>query len=276
MKVIYIMGAGRSGSTILGIILGNLDNCFYAGELSSWNKRKGKPNSNDKSDLLFWTSIKNKILTQLGYYYSRKFYRLEHHTGIKNIIKLKKKYLLNEYSEFNFKLFSLIKKTKNINYIIDSSHYPLRAYLLNKIPNIELYLIYLTRNPYKIVNSFQKKKVEQPPKSVLFANFYLLGVTIESEIIYRIVGDIKKIKLKYEDIINNRETFCERISNFLDIKKTIISFNDLKVEEMFEGNRIRKKDKIDVRSKTYFSDISIMNKILTSFINRFTLHINKY
>lgn len=31
-KVIYVMGAGRSGSTILGVVLGNCTNVFDAGE----------------------------------------------------------------------------------------------------------------------------------------------------------------------------------------------------------------------------------------------------
>ena len=35
-RVIYIMGAGRSGSTILGVSLGNCADLVYAGELDKW------------------------------------------------------------------------------------------------------------------------------------------------------------------------------------------------------------------------------------------------
>src|SRR5690242_15295350 len=41
-KVIYVMGAGRSGSTILGVALGNCARCFYAGELDKWLLMSGE------------------------------------------------------------------------------------------------------------------------------------------------------------------------------------------------------------------------------------------
>ncbi|HEX4467726.1 MAG TPA: hypothetical protein VH025_11110, partial [Solirubrobacteraceae bacterium] len=42
-KVLYVMGAGRSGSTILGVMLGNCEGIFYAGELDKWLPREGRP-----------------------------------------------------------------------------------------------------------------------------------------------------------------------------------------------------------------------------------------
>ena len=42
-KVIYVMGAGRSGSTILGVTLGNCADVFFAGELDKWLPRGGEP-----------------------------------------------------------------------------------------------------------------------------------------------------------------------------------------------------------------------------------------
>jgi hypothetical protein len=40
-KLIYIMGCGRSGSTILGFILNNGNSCLDLGEVIDFLKRKG-------------------------------------------------------------------------------------------------------------------------------------------------------------------------------------------------------------------------------------------
>src|SRR5258708_36823074 len=40
-KVVYVLGAGRSGSTIIGVALGNCPDAFCAGELPLWIGRGG-------------------------------------------------------------------------------------------------------------------------------------------------------------------------------------------------------------------------------------------
>jgi len=39
--VIYVMGAGHSGSSILGVALGNCAGVFYAGEVDEWLLKGG-------------------------------------------------------------------------------------------------------------------------------------------------------------------------------------------------------------------------------------------
>ncbi|MCZ6675379.1 MAG: hypothetical protein O7C75_20815, partial [Verrucomicrobia bacterium] len=59
IKVIYIMGTGRCGGTILGILLGNLKDIFYAGELAFWHKFKGVPKTDNEEVLKFWLNFKD-------------------------------------------------------------------------------------------------------------------------------------------------------------------------------------------------------------------------
>src|SRR5438128_1514865 len=42
LRVIYMMGAGHSGSTILGVALGNCEGVFYAGEVEEWLVNSGE------------------------------------------------------------------------------------------------------------------------------------------------------------------------------------------------------------------------------------------
>src|SRR5664280_1893857 len=60
-RVIYVMGAGRSGSTILGVTLGNCDGAFYAGELDAWLARSGEPQLEDADRLRFWAAVRDQV-----------------------------------------------------------------------------------------------------------------------------------------------------------------------------------------------------------------------
>src|SRR5437868_12813951 len=60
-RVIYVMGAGRSGSTILGVTLGNCEGVFYAGELDAWLPRSGEPQIDGPERLRFWAAIRGDV-----------------------------------------------------------------------------------------------------------------------------------------------------------------------------------------------------------------------
>src|ERR1700683_3122094 len=60
-KVIYVMGAGRSGSTILGVTLGNCEQFFFAGELDKWLARSGVPQLEDAERIRFWSAVRDDV-----------------------------------------------------------------------------------------------------------------------------------------------------------------------------------------------------------------------
>ena len=60
-QVIYVMGAGRSGSTTLGITLGNCPGVFYAGELDNWLVRSGVPQVEDEQRMRFWAKVRSEL-----------------------------------------------------------------------------------------------------------------------------------------------------------------------------------------------------------------------
>src|ERR1700726_2236472 len=60
-QVLYVMGAGRSGSTILGVTLGNYEYVFYAGELDAWLVRSGSPVLEDAERARFWQGVCKEV-----------------------------------------------------------------------------------------------------------------------------------------------------------------------------------------------------------------------
>src|ERR1041385_8836718 len=61
VKVIYVMGAGHSGSTILGVALGNCEGSFYAGEVDEWLITSGEPGVGGIERKEFWGEVAERM-----------------------------------------------------------------------------------------------------------------------------------------------------------------------------------------------------------------------
>src|SRR5258708_24001016 len=60
-KVIFVMGSGHSGSTILSVTLGNCTGCFYAGELQNFLSRAGTPILGGVARSRFWGVVRDAV-----------------------------------------------------------------------------------------------------------------------------------------------------------------------------------------------------------------------
>ncbi len=249
-RVIYIMGAGRSGSTILGIVLGNIDDCFFAGELHLYNKTKGVT-FNDRPEVeKFWNKIRLEF-EKNEHYFSYDFdKKLEYHTAaIHTFFRSKKSSIVKMFHQQSTRLFNLIHRYTGDKTVIDSSHYPLRAYWLAKNSELDVSYIYLYRNPVYVIQSFRKKNIEQPSKSFLSANLYLFLVSVLNNIIYLLLPHGKKMRLRYETLINSTDASLKRIEGIAKVKAPY-PFNKIRLKTglIFRSNRIRHSETLNLET----------------------------
>src|ERR1700722_9048790 len=71
VKLAYVMGAGHSGSTILGITLGNCEGFFYAGELEEWLMTAAAPRWGAADRQAFWNSVNDRVPNAEGLFGGR-------------------------------------------------------------------------------------------------------------------------------------------------------------------------------------------------------------
>jgi len=270
-KIIYFIGSGRSGSTILSIALSNLKDVDYYGELSSFWSLKGIPRNADEKTNSFWQNIIEKY-PELTLGFNNDFHKyFEHHYAIfypKLYFSGKKKYL-----EVNKTLFNLLLGKSKSNILIDSSHYPLRALLINKLKNYyDFYFVYLYKEPIKVISSFQKKGVEQNYKNPINANLYYLFVSLLTFFVLSFIPKENKIFIQYEDFIKNPQEIIKKILKFIDLQTAeTIDFNKLKVPKyIFDGNRLRQKMTIKIESP---QNILLLNKFWSIFTYVFQLPV---
>jgi hypothetical protein len=262
-RVIYIIGSGRSGTTLLDIILGNSTDIFSAGELNRYTERNGIPadvNCNEAG--IFWNEIlnglsKENLAAPISYRALCK--KFEHHFAIFRLLS-KNKRDFKKYANYQSKFFSVLFKKVNTEFhksiIIDSSKYPLRAYYLSKILNNHISYIYIKRNPQAVVESFQKKDVEQQSKSRLMANIYLLATNFMATSILKKLNKTHEVStIAYEDLLINPEYALSKIETDLNIslqasKDLIKSESFLQVGFLFDANRLRLQKEIKLKKES--------------------------
>ena len=257
------MSAGRSGSTLLGVILNNFPNSVYVGELYWWNKERGIPQNDRKEIHTFWDKI-NKNIDIDGSFENNYYDLFEYHSSFIKLPWIGRLLMKKEYKEMNTHLFNSIAESSRKKYIIDSSHYPWRAYWLRK-SGINIKLIYLYKDPSSVVSSFAKKNIEHEHKNALSANIYLFVVSALSTLVYSSFNKNDRIKVIYEDLVEYPQQTINRLGNFLNTKDIKIDIDNLSTGPIFMGNRIRHNSSIKLNLNNSENKNSL-GKMITNII----------
>lgn len=278
-RVIYIIGAGRSGTTLLDIILGNASDIFSAGELNRFTKRNGIPsNARDEAISDFWLSVSDQLKTE-SFNEPRRYLKLAHkfeyHTSFYQFaLSPYEKAEFKTYAGYQQALFRSIAKNaekyQGKNIIVDSSKYPLRALVLAKIFQKDISFIYIKRDPSIVVESFQTKNIEQPAKSRMGANIYLLAVNALAVWAVKKLCKTNKVSvIRFDDLLSAPVAELERIEKDIGLdlgipKQLIKQKLPLKVGYLFDGNRLRLNEQIVLREFTPSDNNSYTSKIFRS------------
>jgi hypothetical protein len=160
VKVLYIAGFGRSGSTILGSILGQVEGFAYAGELVElWDVLAtgrvvcgcGVPvvACNVWKDVLkeAYGGIRESPISQmLDFRYGSVPTRALLRTTTSSAVRIFQQRLAKPLVELE-KLYRAIQRVFNCKVIVDSSKYPMYGYTLQLTEGIDLYVLHLIRDP---------------------------------------------------------------------------------------------------------------------------------
>src|SRR5689334_10443500 len=127
-QIVFLMGSGHSGSTILGVTLGNCEGFFYAGELDNWLVRKGASLLGGTERTRFWTEVRDGVdgAEDLFGVDSQRY--LERSSAILRPGKgALRERLRARWGPVTEALYRSIARTAGASEIVDSAHFPLRA-----------------------------------------------------------------------------------------------------------------------------------------------------
>ncbi len=263
IPLIYILGSGRSGSTLLGLMLGKNPGYFNIGEaqnlpweLKKENKLCGCGISLNKCP--FWKNIIAELDFEnqdvpINYFREKpgagKVLRWKY---LKDIIfgkvseKHKKKIL--KYGTNNYQYFSKVRNRakelsgSDINRIIDVSKHSYRLFFLKQSDLFDIKVIHLIKNPCSFVYSSAVKNT-QFTKIVEYKQVFKMSLRwlVENYIMLKLLENhFKKedyIFITYKQLSTDPDTTIEAISNTLgeNIEKNIKKFRNYENHIMSAG-----------------------------------------
>ncbi|MCW3057597.1 MAG: sulfotransferase family protein, partial [Solirubrobacterales bacterium] len=248
-KVVYVMGTARSGSTILGVALGNCANVFYAGELGGWLGKSGISRIDGVERERFWASVREQVDCPSDLFGQDALLAIDRSLSLVrvNMWRIRRR-IGKRYLGVTEQLYRAIARTAGATHVVDTSSHPLRARELKKLDGIDLYLVYLVRNPHGVVASFT-----QPgwrfSKSTALTNAYLWLTSLLSVLVFLKHRRDRRIFVRHEEFVADPEHVLREILSRVDASCDLPDLTSLEPCIPFQGNRLlRSRESITLRS----------------------------
>lgn len=229
LKVLYVSGWGRSGSTVLGRIIGQVEGFLPVGELRYiWDRGLIEDRSCGCGARFgacaFWTEVLDRAfegrppdprrlvgLREGGL-------RTRHLLLPKRAGSLAKTPRVTEYARALQGLYEAVRDVGNSRVIVDTSKFPSHAYLLGGLPGIDLRVVHLVRDPRAVAHSWVSRRKQEPdrPSGETMASHGL----VESSLVWngwnmvasRAPG--RHMTLRYEDFVADPRSAVRGVLRF--------------------------------------------------------------
>lgn len=254
-KVIYVMGSGRSGSTILGVALGNCEGVFYAGELDNWLMRSGVPSLGGLERTRFWSAVREQMEDAADLFGNESQRHLERSFALFRIYKRSaRRRLRPRYRRVTEDLYRAIARVAEVTHIVDTSHFPLRARELQALDGIDLYLVFLVRDPQSVVTSFNlhvnRNDVAERRLRMLSTNANLWLTHLLSVLVFLRHRRDRRMLLRHEDFLADPEGMLRHILDRVDSSAALPDLGSLRTGFPMHGNRLIGSDVVALKSQT--------------------------
>ncbi len=264
-RVIYIAGYGRSGSTILDIILDQSSEVFGAGEVTTlarhvWSGNEYCACGAPIRDCPVWSAIVDQWLdghdASLIERYSVLQHKFESITGsLRLLLGIASRKEFSEYAEHTSRLFNAIAAVTGATAVIDSSKLPGRAHALARVTDIDLYVIHLVRDGRAVAWSLLQRYDRDVkaglqkairPKSTVRTSLRWAIINAATEWLCRRLGPDRSTRVCYENVTTEPAATLQSlgVSIGIDLDRTGTALErcePIRPGHQMAGNRLRMK-----------------------------------
>lgn len=295
IKVLYIAGFERSGSTILNRVLGQIDGFIAWGELRDiWQhgivENRRCTCGNLFSECSAWQKIFELAFENINEIDPEEILKLQkktrsmvlpHYFGFLKDKSFNKR--TNPYLMRLEKFYQAIQTTTNSKVIVDSSKASWYGYVLSLLPSIDLYTVHIVRDPRGVCYSLERRKLTGEPECQWYnplhasASWNLKNYSVEM-----LLNNTSKhyLRIRYEDFIQSPQTVVKQILNLLNEKDKELPFIDkttvkMSKDHIITGSPSSRSEigtvKLSLDEKWKYS----MNNLNKALIDMFTFPIFK-
>ena len=282
-KIIYILGGGHSGSTLLDLILGSADEAFSVGELMYVDHYKGYKTEK------FHRLVKGRLCTCGEHFDECPFWskvvfdgedNVEKHENLSESFRILINILnpLERWAQARFRISpnrqtydKIVEQARSIKpdvrFIVDSSKDPRRLYELIQDPEIgpeNLQVIHLIRDGRGYIYSYQKPERLEDGRNLRGTIDCLIEWIIVNILSRRIVKKYKlnAFTLSYDRFAEEPDAYLGRLGKFLGIDleaETALKRIEKTVYHNVHGNPIRRRKiesiRRDTKWESFFSPV---------------------
>jgi hypothetical protein len=242
MKVIYIVGKGRSGSTLLDIALNSIPGFFSTGELwRRWGDAAfedytcgcGKTLENcelwadvlTRSLRLTGTQFDEVVTSELVLEWERqteRWHKVPRLLG-RRAEDLEADSIIARLRHFKTTVYQRIASVLGTDVIVDSSKIPFLLGPLGLLPDIDGFIIHLVRDSRAVAHSWRRAKTFLPDDTRPMPRFGPVysamswnARNVLSEYVGRRQGD-RYLRVRYEDFVDSPREILERIVGLVGV-----------------------------------------------------------
>lgn len=235
VKVLYVCGLGRSGSTILSNSLGQIPGFFSAGELNFIWKHNVLENrlcgcGRPFHECPVWTEVMGRAFGGASRVDAEALMRAQDSGTRTRHIPLmlaergrrKLRERLEPFLDAHGRLYEAIAAATESRVIVDSSKEPAHGFAMGMVPSVDLYVLHLIRDPRAAAYSWLKKKPQpdsetkqymvrfSPQKSAALWDSW----NAAAEALWRRTPE-RYMRLRYEDFVADPRESFERVLRLL-------------------------------------------------------------
>lgn len=233
-KVVFILGFGRSGSTLLNSLLGQPDGFFAAGELHYlWERGLmlrhtcgcGEPLTEcDLWSMILSRAFPHGIEPSEVLKWRREVLRVRHTRRLlrESPHRTSSRRSVERYKQVMTTLYKSIVATTGARLIVDSSKRPSDAALTRLIGDVDPYFVHLVRDPRAVAYSWAHrtrefdKTAEMKRWNALASGAMWVEWNIAASLLRRKVGPDRFVTVRYEDFVDDPYEAVEAIAGMVD------------------------------------------------------------
>lgn len=285
VKVIYVAGSSRSGSTVIDSLLGSHPDLVGTGELDKLHQFGWTGNDYcgcgvEVRSCPVWEEVRGKWEIDRGFSTAdyltlqASFSRLRHIPSIMIQSGLRRPRFVR-YLEMTRALLEVITDVAGVSGVVDSSKSPVRALALSLIDGIDVSVIHLTRDPRGVATSLMKSWKKDPrtgiqtdlpglPVSEVVRSWNRVNDAIA--FVDRFSRSLSVRHFRYEDLLFDPSRWLNSIGDFLGTDFTTVaslidSQQEIPIGHTVAGNRLRMSRSVRLREvDSWSSEISASDR----------------
>jgi len=261
LKVVYIMGRGRSGSTIIANLLNELDGFFAVGELHNlWRRGLGKREACacgvPVPECEVWSKVMESMRAPGDVPPARVVEWQTEVVRLRNTRKLLRKSqgrptgwaALDAYARQLSSVYGAVAGVTGAAVVVDSSKRPEHGALLHLVADVDPYFIHLVRDPRAVAYSGRRHRAgldrELRRYGPVVSTFRWDKRNLASEAVRGHHQPNRSLQLRYEDFVTQPHSSLAAIVELLEEPSAKLPFTDdqeaeLGVNHSLSGNPSR-------------------------------------